>query len=180
MATRICVAKWRLRGVVASRTWMACLQQRYTTASTSTDSVRSFLLYADGASRGNPGQAGCGAVLATLSGDIVATKKLYLGDGVTNNAAEYHGLLLALQLAREHAAQDVALHLDSELVVKQMQGAYRVKNVGLQPLYQQAKLACEGMSVKFHAVPRKENSVADKLANEAIDDHNSQERQESK
>ncbi|KAF0689867.1 Aste57867_18712 [Aphanomyces stellatus] len=130
-----------------------------------------FRLYSDGASRGNPGLAGCGAVLTSADGEIVATKKLYLGEAVTNNAAEYHGLLLALELAKDNGVDHVQLHLDSELVVKQMQGVYRVKHAGLQPLFQQAKQACANMTVTFHAIPRAANAAADKLANEAIDDH---------
>ncbi len=127
-------------------------------------------MYSDGASRGNPGMGGCGALLTNAKGDVIAKKKKFLGENVTNNVAEYHGLLLGLQLAKEYSATELQCHLDSELVVKQMQGIYRVKNKVLQSLYVQAKFACKDLTqVTFHAIPRAANAKADALANEAIE-----------
>ncbi|KDO24385.1 ribonuclease HI [Saprolegnia parasitica CBS 223.65] len=133
--------------------------------------VRSLhIVFSDGASRGNPGIGGCGAVLVDASGAVVATAKQFLGDNITNNAAEYHGLLLALDLAKEHAIESVEVQMDSELVTKQMLGVYRVKHPVLQTLHQQAKAKASALPrVQYRAIPRAANAVADQLANDAID-----------
>ncbi|EQC40166.1 ribonuclease HI [Saprolegnia diclina VS20] len=128
------------------------------------------IVFSDGASRGNPGVGGCGAVLVDSSGAVVATAKQYLGENITNNAAEYHGLLLALDLAKEHAIESVEVQMDSELVTKQMLGVYRVKHPVLQTLHTQAKAKAKALPhVTYRAIPRAANAVADQLANDAID-----------
>ncbi|KAK1929895.1 Uncharacterized protein P3T76_014570 [Phytophthora citrophthora] len=128
--------------------------------------------YADGASRGNPGRSGCGALLVDPStGNVLASEVRYVGDHETNNVAEYHGLMLALQLAQRHQATHVHVHMDSQLIVRQMQGLYRVKAINLRRLYQQCKdLSAELPNVTFSHVAREENCAADRLANDAIDE----------
>ncbi|CAH0473123.1 unnamed protein product [Peronospora belbahrii] len=130
--------------------------------------------FADGASRGNPGRSGCGALLMDPStGRVLASDTKYVGNLETNNEAEYHGLMLALQLAKRHQATYVHVHMDSQLVVRQMQGLYRVKATNLRQLHQQCKgLIATLPHVTFSHVAREENSAADCLANEAIDEYN--------
>ena len=95
-----------------------------------------MLAYADGASRGNPGRSGCGALLMDPStGRVLASDTKYVGNQETNNEAEYHGLMLALRLAQRHHATYVHVYMDSQLVVRQMQGLYRIKATNLRRLY---------------------------------------------
>ncbi|KAF4324311.1 hypothetical protein BBO99_00003251 [Phytophthora kernoviae] len=137
------------------------------------------LAYADGASRGNPGRSGCGALLVDpTTREVIASSTMYVGDRETNNAAEYHGLLLALRLAQQHQATNVHVHMDSQLIVRQMQGQYRVKAANLRVLYQQCKDMSAALGhVTFSYVARAENSAADRLANEAIDAYEATARQ---
>lgn len=129
------------------------------------------LAYADGASRGNPGHSGCGALLLDpVSGRVLASRTAYLGDQGTNNSAEYNGLLLALKIAQSLDVQHLHVHMDSQLVVRQMQGVYRVKAANLRGVYLECKrLSASLGSVTFSYVPREDNAAADRLANEAID-----------
>lgn len=123
----------------------------------------------DGGSRGNPGPGGVGIVVRDPSGEIVARGGGYLGS-VTNNVAEYEALLWGMRAARALGATSVLLRADSELVVKQMRGEYRVKNEGLKPLFLQAQTLVRAFaSVKFEHVRREANAEADALANEAMD-----------
>lgn len=88
----------------------------------------------------------------------------------TNNVAEYGGVILALELCAQLGASDVKLRVDSELIARQMTGQYKVKNVGLRPLYERAKrMSREFSSFSIEHVPREQNKVADKLVNEALD-----------
>ena len=150
---------------------------RYSTASCAsrpTDySIGSVFAYADGACRGNPGRSGCGALLLDpLTGRVLASDTKYIGDQESNNEAEYHGLMLALQLAQKHQATHVRVFMDSQLVVRQMQGLYRVKAANLRILHQQCKkLSAALPHVAFTQIAREENVAADRLANEAIDDY---------
>ncbi|CAH0490914.1 unnamed protein product [Peronospora farinosa] len=134
----------------------------------------SVLAYADGASRGNPGHSGCGALLMDpSSGRVLASETKYVGNQETNNEAEYHGLMLALRLAQRYQATYVHVHMDSQLVVRQMQGLYRVKATNLRRLHQQCKeLSAAFPHVTFSHVAREKNAAADRLANEAIDEYN--------
>ena len=122
----------------------------------------------DGGSRGNPGPAGYGVHIEQADGTIVELKE-FLGTQ-TNNVAEYNGLLAALRWAAEHAASPLLIRSDSELLVKQMRGDYRVKNPGLQPLYEEARSLIRRIGrVTFEHVRREFNKDADRLANEAMD-----------
>jgi ribonuclease HI len=123
----------------------------------------------DGGSRGNPGPAGYGVRIEQDDGTIVELKEsLALA---TNNVAEYNGLLAALRWAVEHGIGMLHVRSDSELLVKQMKGEYRVKNPGLQPLYEEARALVRQIGrVKFEHVRREQNKEADRLANEAMDE----------
>jgi ribonuclease HI len=123
----------------------------------------------DGGSRGNPGPAGYGVHIERDDGTVVELKESL--SIATNNVAEYNGLLAALRWAAQHGVRALNIRSDSELLVKQMKGEYRVKNPGLQPLYEEARaLAKEIGRVKFEHVRREFNKDADRLANEAMDE----------
>jgi len=127
-------------------------------------------LFTDGACRGNPGYGGAGAVLLDTNGQVVASAKQFLGT-CTNNEAAYKALMLGLQETLKCGYASIRIFLDSELLVRQIQGAYRVKNTRLQTLMREVRrhLAMfDGYTVEH--VPRSENTMADRLANEAIDD----------
>ena len=123
----------------------------------------------DGGSRGNPGPAGYGVRIERADGSIVELKEAL--PLATNNVAEYSGLLAALRWATAHGIHTLHVRSDSELLVKQMKGLYRVKNSGLQPLYEEAcALARRVGRVTFEHVRREFNKEADRLANEAMDE----------
>jgi ribonuclease HI len=128
-------------------------------------------LYVDGASRGNPGRAGIGVVLETEG----AVRKAGAYVGVkTNNEAEYMALIMGLEMALEMGATEVTVYSDSQLLVRQLQGEYRVRSHRLKKLYERAADLISRFS-KFQIVhvEREENSEADRLANTALDDRNS-------
>ncbi len=128
----------------------------------------SATIYADGGSRGNPGPAAAGAVISSESRELCSISQ-FIGVA-TNNVAEYTGLVLALERALELGITHVQVYMDSELIVKQMNGQYRVKNAGLIPLFQKAKtFASRFTSFKIDHVRREFNKIADRLANEAMD-----------
>ena len=128
-------------------------------------------LYADGGSRGNPGPAASGAVLYDEQGEVVAEIGTFLGVA-TNNVAEWTGLLEGLKAALARGVDEIAVRLDSELVVKQLSGAYRVKHPGLIPLHAQAKsLLRKFKDVDVRHVPRKQNAAADAVVNQVLDAH---------
>jgi len=128
-----------------------------------------LVLNADGGSRGNPGPAGAGAVLADPDGDMVAELQRYLGE-TTNNVAEYHGLILGLEEALRLGCREITVRLDSELIVRQLQGRYKVKSPKLKPLYAQArKLLAAFAAAEVEHVRREHNREADRLANLAMD-----------
>jgi ribonuclease HI len=123
----------------------------------------------DGGSRGNPGPAGYGVHIQQDDGTVVDLKES-LGIA-TNNVAEYNGLLAALRWAADHGVRTFHVRSDSELLVKQMKGIYRVKNPGLQPLYEEARALARRIGhVTFEHVRREFNKDADRLANEAMDE----------
>jgi ribonuclease HI len=123
----------------------------------------------DGGSRGNPGHAGVGVVLSAEDGTSLVTLGKYIG-GATNNVAEYMALILGLREAAKLGATKIRVRGDSELVIKQMRGQYRVKNPALKQLFDQAQsLANHFESVNFEHNVREHNSLADKLANLAMD-----------
>ncbi len=126
-------------------------------------------LHCDGASRGNPGPAGAGIVLTNPQGTLEVEESRYLGE-TTNNVAEYRALLLGLAVAQTHGVRKLRIFADSQLLVEQLNGRYRVKSAHLFPLWQQAKK--ELQKFEAHAishVDRELNSQADRLAREAVD-----------
>ena len=129
-----------------------------------------IVAYIDGGARGNPGPAGYGVRIQTPDGTLVDELHGALGIA-TNNVAEYNGLLAALQWALDHDVRRVHIHADSELLVKQMRGEYRVRNPGLQPLYVRARLLVAQLDdVKFEHVRREFNTEADRLSNLGMDE----------
>ncbi len=128
-------------------------------------------IYTDGAARGNPGPAAAAAVLFDESGARLEEVARYLGE-TTNNVAEYRALLLGLGRARELEARSVEIITDSELLARQWNGEYRVKNKGLRPLYEEAKACARSFErVEVRHVRREENAQADAAANRAIDEN---------
>jgi ribonuclease HI len=126
-------------------------------------------LFTDGASRGNPGEAGVGVLVEDESGHILKRHARYLGRA-TNNQAEYEALLDGINIALMLGAKEISIYADSELLVKQMNGEYRVKNPDLQEKFTQAKSMLSGVGrVIIRHIPREKNKEADALANEAID-----------
>ncbi|MCX8031509.1 MAG: ribonuclease HI family protein [Thermodesulfovibrionales bacterium] len=125
------------------------------------------ILYCDGASRGNPGHAGIGVVL--LLDGYKKTISEYIGV-TTNNVAEYKALLIGLQEAKKEGIKDIEINLDSELIVKQIRGIYKIKSPNLKSLYNEV-ITCLGEFRKFYInhIPRALNKEADKLANAALD-----------
>jgi len=130
---------------------------------------RTAVAAVDGGSRGNPGEAGCGIVLE-LDGADAEEHSLYLGR-TTNNVAEYAALLAALERAAALGAEAVEVRSDSQLVVEQMHGGYRVKAPHLLPLWQRARMLAAGFRrCRLVHVPRAANRRADALANRAMDE----------
>jgi ribonuclease H / adenosylcobalamin/alpha-ribazole phosphatase len=126
-------------------------------------------LFTDGGARGNPGPAAYGYVLEAEDGTVLASRGERIGVA-TNNVAEYRALIAGLEKAVELAVPEVEVVSDSELLVKQMTGEYRVKNAALQDLSIQAsRLAREIGKVSYTAVRREHNELADRLVNEALD-----------
>ncbi|MBN2538282.1 ribonuclease HI family protein [candidate division WOR-3 bacterium] len=123
----------------------------------------------DGSSLGNPGPAGIGVVVTSADGRVLRETSRFIGRR-TNNQAEYEALVLALEQAREWPNTDVVVRTDSELVFRQLDGAYKVKNQLLRPLYERARELLAGLpSVRLCHVPREENRRADKLAKDAAE-----------
>jgi ribonuclease HI len=128
-----------------------------------------LVVHVDGGARGNPGPAAAAAVLSTPDGDVVDEAHEYLGVA-TNNVAEYRGLLLGLQRARELGADEVEVVNDSELVAKQVNGVYKVKHPDMRPLHAESLEALQGFARwSIRSVPRAENAAADALVNQALD-----------
>jgi ribonuclease HI len=128
-----------------------------------------LVVHVDGGARGNPGPAAAAAVVSTPDGDVLDEAHELLGV-VTNNVAEYRGLLLGLQRARQLGADEVEVVNDSELVAKQINGQYKVKHPDMKPLYAEARKALEGFGRwRVRSVPRAQNAAADALVNQALD-----------
>ena len=129
-----------------------------------------YKLFSDGACRGNPGVGGAGAVITDAGESVVWEGKEYLGH-CTNNIAEYKALILGLKGALSHDYKNLEVYLDSELLAKQINGSYRVKNENLQVLMKEVRsLLTSFESVQVKHVLRSHNSHADRLANMAIDE----------
>lgn len=128
-----------------------------------------WTLRCDGGSRGNPGPGALGYVLVGPDGAEVEARGERLGV-VTNNVAEYRALIAGLEAAARHGVPALRVCMDSELVVRQMSGEYRVKNEGLKPLHEMAHLAAvKTPKVRYVSVRRNENARADGLVNETLD-----------
>jgi ribonuclease HI len=128
-----------------------------------------LVVHVDGGARGNPGPAAAAAVVSTPDGEVVAERHELLGEA-TNNVAEYRGLLLGLQLARELGATEVDVVNDSELVAKQVNGEYKVKHPAMKPLHAEALETLRGFERwTIRSVPRAQNAEADALVNQALD-----------
>ncbi len=127
-----------------------------------------FIIHTDGGARGNPGPAAVG-VVAAADGRVVARLSQTIGQ-TTNNQAEYQAVHLALTYARDHGAKTVDLYADSELIVKQLRGEFKIKNKDLAPWFVKIQALVNAIGrVHFFAVPREENMAADALVNEALD-----------
>jgi ribonuclease HI len=127
------------------------------------------VVHVDGGSRGNPGPAAAAAVVSTATGEVLDEAAELLGTA-TNNVAEYRAVMLGLRRARDLGAEEVELVNDSELVAKQMTGAYKVKHPAMRPLHSDAMAllrAFERWSIR--SVPRAQNARADELVNDALD-----------
>jgi ribonuclease HI len=128
-----------------------------------------LVVHVDGGARGNPGPAAAAAVISTPEGQVLDEAHELLGV-VSNNVAEYRGLLLGLQRARDLGAKDVEVVNDSELVAKQVNGVYKVKHPDMRPLHARAVEALGGFERwSVRSVPRAENAAADALVNQALD-----------
>lgn len=126
-------------------------------------------LFFDGCSKGNPGKGGAGAVLYDSEHKEIDICKSYVGDSVTNNMAEYIGLIIGLEKAVQLGIVDLSVNGDSLLVIRQMKGEYKVNAPSLLPLYKKAKeLAIAFHTISFSHVYREDNKRADQLSNEAL------------
>jgi len=131
--------------------------------------VNKVVINTDGAARGNPGPAAIGATIKNETGNLIARISRRIGV-TTNNQAEYRAIITALEKAVNLGAKHVTVQSDSELVVQQINGRYKIKNTALRPLYQKVvQLAGSLESVKVSHVPRAQNAEADALANKALD-----------
>ncbi len=138
--------------------------------------MKKIIIYTDGGSRGNPGKAGVGVVFCNEKGQIIKKYNEYLGDKLTNNEAEYRAVIIALKkfkalfskkLAKE---TEVEIRSDSELLVKQLTGKYKVENPNIQKFFLEIwNLRFDFKKVKFKLIKREKNKEADQLVNEALD-----------
>ncbi len=132
--------------------------------------IAAYQANVDGGSRGNPGPAAYGVVVRDPRGEIVARLKKYIGSN-TNNVAEYFGLIAALDYAQNHSIRALRVESDSELMVKQMRGQYKVKSEELKPLFERAKKMSQTFeSFRISHVYREQNKEADALVNQALDE----------
>ncbi len=130
--------------------------------------LKKVVIHSDGVSRGNPGPAAIGAIIRDERGRLLASISQRIGRA-TNNQAEYRAIIAALEKALALGARQVELDSDSELVVRQIKGQYRVRKEALRPLYQRVKelqSLLEGFTIRH--IPRQQNREADKLANAAL------------
>ncbi|HPT08463.1 MAG TPA: ribonuclease HI family protein [bacterium] len=131
-----------------------------------------LIIFTDGGARGNPGPAGIGAVIYNNKKEKLVEISKYLGE-TTNNQAEYRALIIALKKAKDLGAKELDVFLDSELVVKQLNREYKVKNKDLAPLFLEVyNLSLNFSKITFTHIYREKNQEADRLANEAMDRKN--------
>ncbi|HSB47190.1 MAG TPA: ribonuclease HI family protein [Candidatus Bilamarchaeum sp.] len=126
-----------------------------------------LVIFTDGASLGNPGPMGIGIVIYK-DGVVVEELGEYIGDG-TNNVAEYRAIIKALETAHSMGESDVHVKSDSQLVVRQLNNEYKVKDPGLRPLRERIAHLSKGLNVRFEHIPREKNSEADKLSKEGAE-----------
>ena len=138
--------------------------------------MRKIIIYTDGGSRGNPGKAAIGVVFCNEMGQEIKKFGEYLGDGLTNNEAEYSAVIFALKKFKALFGKPIAkiseveVRYDSELLVKQMNGEYKIENEKIQKFFIEIwNLKIDFKSIKFKAIPREKNGEADRLVNEALD-----------
>ncbi|MHB8137139.1 MAG: ribonuclease HI family protein [Smithellaceae bacterium] len=132
---------------------------------------KTMKLFSDGACRGNPGQGGAGALIMDEADNILWEGSQYLGH-CTNNIAEYKALIMGLKGAKAYGCKNLEIYLDSELLANQINGSYKVKNENLKILMQEVRGLMDAfVSVQVKHVLRCHNAQADKLANQAIDEH---------
>jgi ribonuclease HI len=138
------------------------------------DSEKEWLLMVDGAARGNPGAAGCGAAICDENGTVVRELSRYIGH-TTNNVAEYEGLLMGLEAINQMRRKNIVVQSDSQLLVRQLNGEYRVKDEKLKVLHQRAMALLRHFdSYRILHVRREFNKIADRLANRGIDEASKQ------
>lgn len=131
--------------------------------------MNSATAWIDGASRGNPGPSGIGIVIQDERGKTLLEISEYIGENLTNNQAEYHALVRALETSRERGIDEVEIRSDSQLLVRQMNGRYRVDSENLKDLHRRASELESGFKgVTYKHVSRDKNEAADRLANESI------------
>ena len=142
--------------------------------------MKTLLIYTDGAAKGNPGPAGVGIVFLDKNAKLISSFKKFIGEA-TNNQAEYRALVFALQKAQELKPKKIEVYMDSKLVVEQINGNYKIKNKELKKTFWQIRdLIIElGGRVEFQYIPREKNKLADKLANQAIDEQKTAHKQKS-
>lgn len=130
--------------------------------------MKSMVVYTDGVARGNPGPAAIGVIIRDSQGKLIASISQSIGL-TTNNQAEYRAIIAALEKALNLGANQVDIRSDSELVVRQINGRYRVKKASLKPLYQEVRQLLDQLeSFNIRHVPREQNYEADRLANNAL------------
>lgn len=136
---------------------------------TPADGPRSLVVHVDGGARGNPGPAAIGVVVSTSDGEVLDELAETIGTA-TNNVAEYRAVLRGIERAADLGAAEIELVNDSELVARQLTGAYKVKHPAMKPLYEQAISALRGFDRwDIRNVPRADNARADALVNAALD-----------
>lgn len=130
---------------------------------------KGLTIFTDGVARGNPGEGGFGVIIKDPDGNVLEEIGGHIGV-TTNNFAEYSGLIAALKASRKYHAEKIEIYSDSELLVRQMNGLYRVKSENLLPLYDEARRLLSSLKnvIIFH-IPREKNKEADALANKAVD-----------
>ena len=163
-------ARRLLRGAAKQLAGATDSEPKHTVRATSPGQVRRVRVFSDGAARGNPGLAGAGAVVLDEKGNVLARLGRFLGRQ-TNNVAEYEGLLLGLRRARAMGAREVEVRADSQLLIRQLEGSYAVKNEALRRLHAEALALLRFFDkVELIHVPREENALADEMSNRAIDE----------
>jgi ribonuclease HI len=132
-------------------------------------SIKAVVLFTDGGSRGNPGPAGGGVVVLNPEGQVLLRKAIYLGN-ITNNMAEYLALLAWLEMVTNLHPAEVSIRMDSELIVRHLNGQYKVRSADLAPLYRRTlEFIRRFPKVDIAHIPREQNQEADRLANLALD-----------